>query len=70
MWPYLLVLILVPSLAQADLFDRARQALRTDVSRADMSGVSLRGGAALTTGQTGSASLANGVFTVQVKERT
>jgi regulator of replication initiation timing len=44
--------LLVPSLVSADLFDTARQAIRTDVGRADSSGVSVRGGAAITSGVT------------------
>ena len=34
----------------ADLFDTARQAVRTDLGRADTSGVTLRGGASLSSG--------------------
>src|SRR5713101_5568756 len=34
----------------ADLFDTARQAIRTDLGRADRSGVTVRGGASLTSG--------------------
>jgi hypothetical protein len=41
----------VPSGVQADLFDTARQAVRTDLGRADTSGVTIRGGAGLLSGQ-------------------
>jgi hypothetical protein len=37
--------------AQADMFDTARQMMRLDQGRADTSGVTLRGGAGLSTGQ-------------------
>src|SRR5688572_24371508 len=41
---------LSPLMARADLFDTARQAVRTDLGRADSAGVLLRGGAGLDTG--------------------
>ena len=43
--------LLAPAAVQADLFDTARRAVRTDLGRADLSGVTVRGGAGLTTGQ-------------------
>ena len=42
----------MPHVGHADLFDTARNAVRTDVGRADLSGVSLRGGASLLPGVT------------------
>jgi hypothetical protein len=44
------VALVVPATAHADLFDTARQAVRTDLGRADMSGVTIRGGASLSSG--------------------
>ena len=41
---------LLPTGGHADLFDTARQAVRTDLGRADTSGVTLRGGASLSSG--------------------
>jgi hypothetical protein len=43
--------VLTPTMSYADLFDTARQAIRTDLGRADTSGVSIRGGVGLATGQ-------------------
>ena len=45
-----LVLLLLPSLAGADAFDRARRALPVRIGQADLSGFSIRGGAALQSG--------------------
>jgi hypothetical protein len=45
-----LVGLSTPAGVQADLFDTARQAMRTDLGQADTSGVTIRGGASLTTG--------------------
>jgi hypothetical protein len=42
--------LLVPAAVHADLFETALRAVRTDVGRADMSGVTIRGGAGLTSG--------------------
>src|SRR5207237_3952060 len=40
----------VPASTHADLFDTARKAVRTDLGRVDTSGVTLHGGASLTSG--------------------
>ena len=42
--------VLLPAGGHADLFDTARQAVRTDLGRADTSGVTMRGGASLSSG--------------------
>jgi hypothetical protein len=46
-----LVGFLTPAAVHADLFDTARQAMRMDLGQADTSGVTLRGGASLHSGQ-------------------
>jgi len=43
--------LMAPSVTHADLFDTALRSVHTDLGKADMSGVTLRGGAGLTTGQ-------------------
>ncbi len=43
-----LLAMMAPASVHADLFDTARQAIRTDLGRADSSGVSIRGGASIT----------------------
>jgi hypothetical protein len=56
-----LLALLAPSGVHADLFDTARQAIRTDLGRADMSGVTVRGGAHIASGQhPGTATLLRG----------
>jgi hypothetical protein len=53
--------LLAPAAVYADLFDTARRSVRTDIGRADMSGVTIRGGAGLTSGlRPGSATLLRG----------
>jgi hypothetical protein len=42
--------LLAPAGGHADLFDTARQSVRTDLGRADTSGVTMRGGASLSSG--------------------
>ena len=56
-----LVGFLTPASVHADLFDTARQAIRTDLGRADTSGVTVRGGATIASGQQpGTATLLRG----------
>ena len=45
-----LLAVAAPPDVHADLFDTARQSLRTDIGRADSSGVSIRGGATINSG--------------------
>jgi hypothetical protein len=42
--------VLLPATTSADLFDTARSSMNTTIGRADTSGVSIRGGASLSTG--------------------
>ena len=45
-----LLVMMAPASVHADLFDTARQAIRTDIGRADSSGVTVRGGASINSG--------------------
>jgi hypothetical protein len=47
----------MPQLASGDLFDQARQAITVTPYQGDTSGMSIRGGANLQTGQTGNQTL-------------
>jgi hypothetical protein len=61
----LTVSLLLPQAAHADLFDQARNAVRTDVGIYDTTGVSVRGGASLPTGlQPGTTTLLRGTASV------
>src|SRR5713101_6590262 len=54
----LLTALLLPvPRAHADLFDTARKAARTDIGQADTTGVSIRGGVNMPTGQAGNTTL-------------